>query len=399
MKITFLVVVFLQFVYFANAQFLTKKIETHKLEIGLSTDGSFEFFEDNNYDEFYFFDYIVTPTISYFPTQNIGVGAIFNFSIAGSNFTEIPFQKSIGMFSRLYLPWKINNRHFKKLDFFIEFNFSLANYYFPKNMSVSILTTDPDKLGLPPVFSSMNQKNINIPIGIKYQLTHRLYSELSYQYYYNFHEKGWFYPRIGFNYQLISDKIFKKIKKTISTKSEKNTDFFNTFIVGSSFCYMYLGENELSTGEMFSWSEYTWKFDVAVSISRKIFIGIQALNITIDNSDNEHKNFSMYGIFAQYNLLKYRPERKKRFFIDLSINNGNVCYYGEKDGIYRPNTVYGGIGMGFDIHLKRISKHLFLDISGYYYPLLSKIKKGWSFTQYNIGLNYHFGKRVQEKWH
>lgn len=180
------------------------------------------------------------------------------------------------------------------------------------------------------------------------------------------------------------------LSKPIYGQSKSENNFFNSFIFGSSLTYMDKGDYEPV-------NEFTWNINAATSLGKYFFTGVQVLNIFI-NADyfDERKLYNIYGLFTQFTVA---PNSKFRPFIELSINRGNYYF---PSGYYPNNDVilyYIGAGGGADIPLKRLSKHLFLDLSFVFYFQKEKKWKDDIFNQYVIGLNYHFGKRVQEKWH
>ena len=401
MKMLLIIIVTLSLSISSYAQFFIKKNRNHKIEIGQTYHDNWGYFKDNDYNKYYYLDFIISQQLGYFISQNISFGGVYSFSISTSNFLNIPFKKSVGVYSKLYFPKTINSRYFKKIDFFAELSISISNYYFVKDKNIVFFSKDIEKIGLPVVSNKTDQLILEVPIGIKYHFSDNLVGEFSVKYYKNIsktNEKSLIIPQIGLDYYLFSDKN-NDTDKRIKKHKKKNNDFLNSFIFGSSICYFNMTEYQLANGADFSWYVYIWNMNVATSLTKKIYAGIQVFNIFTGNINKQKKRFSIAGLFIQYDFLKAKKDRKKRMFADISLNTGNFFTGGELDPVFRPKTHYIGFGFGFDIPLNKISKHLYLDLSGYRYFMLNKIKTGSDFTQYIVGLNYHFGKRVQEKWH
>ena len=177
----------------------------------------------------------------------------------------------------------------------------------------------------------------------------------------------------------------------VQAQSKKDNYFFNSFIFGSSLTYMDIGNYEPV-------NEFTWNINAATSIGKYIYSGVQVLNIFVnaDYFDNK-KMYNIFGLFTQFTVA---PRSKFRPFIEISFNKGN--YYFSSTSYYPDENIklfYIGAGGGADIPLTWLSKYLFLDLSFVFY---FHKEKGWRkdlFNQYIIGLNYQFGKRVQEKWY
>jgi len=182
--------------------------------------------------------------------------------------------------------------------------------------------------------------------------------------------------------------IFLAIMPSVLKAQNKNHDFFNSFIFGSSVTYIDKGNYEPV-------NEFTWNVNVAVSTGKYFFSGVQVLNIFV-NADyfDERKLYNIYGLFTQFTVA---PNSRFRPFLEISFNKGNYFFptdsYFPKENV---NLFYIGAGGGADIPLRRLSKHLFLDVSFIFYYHVEKGMRKDFYNQYIVGLNYHFGKRVQE---
>ncbi len=171
-----------------------------------------------------------------------------------------------------------------------------------------------------------------------------------------------------------------------SFSQKKNDYFFKTIVFGSSITYIWDNYNN------HIFQEYTWNVNGAISLHKQLFLGVQVLTIFNSSIKNDWNNFYMYGLFGQFDFF---PKQKFRLFIETSINNGNYCTCSNLDPYLKNNLLYIGFGLGSDIPLKFLSDKLFLDISFYNYLILNKIKTKYNYTQYIIGINYHFGKKIK----
>jgi len=167
-------------------------------------------------------------------------------------------------------------------------------------------------------------------------------------------------------------------------------EFGKTFIVGTSLTFIPDFDTNPSVSN-YNYFEYTWNLNAAVSISKRIFTGVQALTIFTNGSRVENNTYFIMGLFTQFNFI---PKQKFRFFAELSINTGDYCTCGNLDPFRKKNLVYLGWGGGFDLPLKFLSKNLYLDLSFIAYLILNDIENKFGYTQYIVGINYRFGKQV-----
>lgn len=181
-------------------------------------------------------------------------------------------------------------------------------------------------------------------------------------------------------------------------KAQKNEYFFNNFTAGSSLTYIWDSEIYGNTytgapGE-YKWFEYTWNINFAASLSEKMQIGVQVLNIFTSGTRIENSYNTIYGVFAQYDFFSKIPHRRK-LFIDMSFNRGNYFTGDILDPYTREGLWYHGMGGGVELPLSKRNKRIYIDLSFYNYWILNKIEKKYNYTQYVIGLNYHIGKPLK----
>lgn len=169
-----------------------------------------------------------------------------------------------------------------------------------------------------------------------------------------------------------------------SFSQNKESYLFKKVIFGSSVTYIW------DSYDNSFFQEYTWNVNGAISLNKRLFLGVQALTIYAKDSKSEWENYYIYGVLGQFNLLQ---SKEYRAFIETSVNKGNYCTCGVEFPYLKDNLYYFGLGAGFDIPLKFISENLYIDMSFYNYTILNKIKTKYNYTQYIIGLNYYLGKK------
>lgn len=163
--------------------------------------------------------------------------------------------------------------------------------------------------------------------------------------------------------------------------AQSTPTFGSRFIAGTSLTYI-LHKNEF---DPFRFHEFTWNKNVAVSLSKNIYLGFGYQNIftrgSVVSNFEKKLNFSTVGIFIQ---LDFMPKVKNRLFLETSWNYGNYCTCGNGDPYKKEALNYLGIGGGYD---HPIGKYLSLDLSFISYNILDKIDRKYAYTQYVLGIN------------
>lgn len=158
--------------------------------------------------------------------------------------------------------------------------------------------------------------------------------------------------------------------------------FADYMVIGTSLTYM-RNSNKDSYKTDYGYDEFTWNTNVGIQISKRLFTGLQVLNIYSSQISLPKKYYVVYGLFSQYDFLK---SIEHRLFAEISINRGNYCTC--VDIPYQVDDLYYiGFGAGYDYPIKKIP-NLYLDISFINYSILNKIDDKYGYTQYVIGLNY-----------
>jgi hypothetical protein len=92
-------------------------------------------------------------------------------------------------------------------------------------------------------------------------------------------------------------------------------------IIGSSLTYIRNTKENLYSNK-YTDDEYTWNINVGIALSKRIFAGIQVLNIFASEVSTPKEYYAVYGLFTQYNFLN---NLQHRLFTELSFNRGNYC--------------------------------------------------------------------------
>lgn len=166
---------------------------------------------------------------------------------------------------------------------------------------------------------------------------------------------------------------------TSNSLAQNERFFADKLIIGTSLTYI---RNTYEYYDVFN--EYTWNANIGISMSKRLFSGLQLLNVYTNEQHSKSINkHSIVGIFSQYDFFQFQDSR---LFAELSLNTGNYCTCGyitsKRDGLY-----YLGAGIGLDYPLKFI-QGLSIDLSFVTYEILNKIENKYSYTQYVVGLNY-----------
>ncbi|NPD48130.1 hypothetical protein HNV12_23475 [Methanococcoides sp. SA1] len=163
-------------------------------------------------------------------------------------------------------------------------------------------------------------------------------------------------------------------------------NFGKSFCVGSSFTFLRYYEDEPGLPR---YNEYTWNVNVAMQITKRLDLGVQAMAIFMKPEGGPSENHHIIGVFGQFNFIK---KEKIKVFVETSFNTGN--YKLSRNDFYpsyENGIVYIGFGGGVELKISKRIPHLFLDLSFINYEQLN-IDESYAYTQYVIGLNYRFGK-------
>jgi len=180
---------------------------------------------------------------------------------------------------------------------------------------------------------------------------------------------------------LFIDTLFMLFTFRIFTYAQDRHYFAKTMIAGTSLTYIWnKDEHDILQ------SELTWNLNIGISLSKRIFSGIQVLNIYTWETYQSKKYSNIYGIFTQYNFLR---GTNHRFFAEISVNSGNYDYFLTDSLNFGRRLFFTGVGFGYDLPIKFIHG-LYLDISFINYYFLNQFDIESDYTQYILGLNYRF---------
>lgn len=176
--------------------------------------------------------------------------------------------------------------------------------------------------------------------------------------------------------------IFISILVLVCFEGKAQRFFADYMIVGSSLTYM-RNSNQDSYKADYGYDEYTWNMNVGIRVSKRLFTGLQVLNIYSSKISTKKDYYTVYGLFTQYDFFS---KKTHRLFAEISLNRGNYCTCSDLP-VKVDDLYYIGTGIGYDFPLKWIP-NLYLDLSFINYFILNKIEDKYSYTQYIVGLNY-----------
>ena len=164
-------------------------------------------------------------------------------------------------------------------------------------------------------------------------------------------------------------------------KKEKadTTHFSPELRVGTSFTYIWDVEDHYLR-------EYTWATNVAISPVRRVYVGLNLMNVWAETRTNKNGKYFVGGVFGQYHLGRLD---RATIYGETGVYLGNYCTCGEGDAYRQNGLVYVPIGGGLNA---KLYKNLWLDVGLLSYNIMNKVEGKYSFTQYIIGLDIVFGK-------
>lgn len=176
----------------------------------------------------------------------------------------------------------------------------------------------------------------------------------------------------------------------LSFSLQAQNEFGKSFIIGTSLTFIPNYQKNYTSSD-YNYYEYTWNLNAAVSLSKRVFIGVQVMTIFTNGSRIENTNYSIVGLFGQFD---FTPKKDYRLFLETSINLGNYCTCGDFDPYKKEKLSYWGWGGGVELPLRFLSSKLYLDLSFITYLILNDIENKYAYTQYIVGINYRFGKQI-----
>ncbi|MGB6035734.1 MAG: hypothetical protein WBG42_05670 [Cryomorphaceae bacterium] len=132
-----------------------------------------------------------------------------------------------------------------------------------------------------------------------------------------------------------------------------------------------------------------WNTQVATSLTKSLYIGVQASVIFTSGNTIESANYTAWGPFVQYDFV---PQKDFRVYLESNYSWGDFCPCAEmSENYYRRDVNYFGIGLGFDKHVA--DSKFFYTISVIFQEVLEKIPEESGFNYYRLGIGYDFGKK------
>lgn len=382
--------------YFAYSQLFVDTNEKYKFEFGIEP-GGVRIMKKNRitFEKNYFAIVEIKPYMGYYPFKkaNLSFGLKGQYHFVKSNLISLPSVYGAGVYTKYILSKTPKYNFFKHIRFFSQIDYNRLN--FTINDSIPSYEFEDFSFTFADKSSILEYNNFNVTAGFLINMGKNINLEI-YGKYTNFIEGQTFIkPAFSISYifkektpnQIIEEKNKKLIPKTEKTP---NQNLMNGFIAGSSLTYIYdSNTKDYPVGENF-YEEYTWNVNFATTLNKRFTAGIQLLTIFTSGTHVKKSNYFIYGLFTQFDFL---PKSKSSLFLETSINRGDYGTCGHLDPYRIKNLWYYGLGGGFEFPIKKISKNLFIDISIYNYLIINNIKTKYNYTQYIIGLNYHFGKK------
>ncbi|MFK8036925.1 MAG: hypothetical protein AB8B74_01445 [Crocinitomicaceae bacterium] len=169
------------------------------------------------------------------------------------------------------------------------------------------------------------------------------------------------------------------------------SSFAKKLEVGTSLTYIYNTENSIPG--FYRYDELSWNVNAKISLSEKLYFGVQAIPVFTKRRSGWTKtqtNYYFVGLLAMYKILDLKD---LSFHIETSFNQSNMMHSQISDPYKKDNIYYLGYGFGGDILInKKKKQNLFLELGFYNYSNLVKLDNKDNYTQYVLGINYHFGK-------
>ena len=158
----------------------------------------------------------------------------------------------------------------------------------------------------------------------------------------------------------------------ISLSGQESASLGDRIIIGSSVTYIW--DTNDTKAPINYYKELTWTKNISVNLNKNFYAGLNYQNIYTSGAsvkmNREKEKFSIVGIFANYDFW---PKKKKRLFLETSLNYGNYCTCGQGDPYRRKGLIYLGWGGGYDMPLL---KNISLDLSFMSYPILNNSSFG-----------------------
>jgi hypothetical protein len=403
MKIS-LIIMLVTCINICSAQIFVDTEKQYKFEVGFEPGGGGIFGKDRiTFDKFYAFTLELNSFLGYFPFKNtnlsFGLNSYYNF-MKSDIIPSLPPVYGVGPYIKYIYPKTFKFKFFKKISFFSEVIYRRNN--FVMNDEIPVYETDYLTLSFPEKNTNLNYSSILLNNGLIIDLGKNFNFNFYGHYMYFFEGSQKFFPRFSFSYMLrnkTEEEILKEQERKIRKeekgiekkikKDEPNTHFLNHFTAGTSLTYIWnSNSDDYPEGENF-YEEYTWNVNFAVSLNKRFNLGIQLMNLFTKGTHVEDEHYMIYGLFTQFDFL---PEKRTNLFLETSFSRGDYGTCGHLDPYRINNLWYNGLGGGIEFPVRTISENLFIDLSFMNYIILNKIQTKYNYTQYIVGLNYHFGK-------
>jgi hypothetical protein len=394
---TFLIILLVTVSNVASAQLFTESNFTDKRFETELMPGGFYISSKNrvthNKSHIFAFDTYLTQYCQPFKNTGFYIGAKGLYGISWSNDIKVPNVYGAGPAVKYTFPKTINHKFFKRLRLFMGVDYMIRNYTTAETVAFE---TEEFTVDLALTDDKMKYSYTTGILGFKVNASENLSFEINGM---AVNHKGEYDLGVGLSMAYAFNNFKRqshpkpKEETTVSEMKPKepNQFFFNSFKVGSSLTYIF-DKNTIDYPEgEHLYKEYTWNINFAASITKHLDVGLQFMNIFTSGTHVNNNYYTIYGAFAQYDLLANRSPRYS-LFLESSINRGNYCTAGHLDPYKKNNIWYAGLGAGIELPADFLLPGLGLELSFFNYQIINQIQTKYNFTQYIVGLNYHIGK-------
>lgn len=312
-----------------------------------------------------------------------GLGASRQIAnIRGVQFTPL---NGVGLHGRYYFPVQTKNAWIND-----RFRLYGESSWYLLDHRVTRQTHSVENLG------KLSNHQFQLGAGLNFRLFQSLYFDLTYQGLFFTQGRPFFYtPSVALEYHFAEKRAPYQRPAPAAEKTAAGyrifdpSGFLQKVTLGASYTFIF---DDLNTDDLFRYQEHTLNFNVAVSLGTHLDLGLAYLAISAGEKGTPNERYSLAGAFLQYDFLRNSPGM--RFFAETGFYRGNFCSCGDEAPYFRPNLSYVSYGGGMEFRLFK-NTPLFLDLAFLWYQPVTRVPNTdtWAFTQYVLGLNYHFTPR------
>ncbi len=172
--------------------------------------------------------------------------------------------------------------------------------------------------------------------------------------------------------------------------AQQDSYFGNSFTVGTSLTF--IPEKDDDGYKLYN--EYTWNTNAAMTLSKRLRLGVQVFNIFSDTFSEKGRHFYLTGVFLHYDLFQMDA---LNYYLGISFNKSNYLLPEFYPYPKEHNTLtYYGFSKGFEVPFtllfESIPSSLYFDLGLDFFFTLSELPEATNYAIYIFGINYKFGK-------